>query len=228
VRWSLQCARVPIPLFPLHLVLFPGAHVPLHVFEPRYRQMMADVLGPEDAAVPDASFGVACIREGYEVGAPASTHDVGCVGAVEWVRRHPDGTMDLLVRGTKRFRITARPPDDPYPRAEVAFLEEPAGPRPQEALRLARSALDRYLSVVARLTGVARSEDPLPDDPTLASYAASAVLQVEATRLQQLLETASASERLALAAKLARSEAALLDTVGPPVGRPQFDRSTLN
>jgi uncharacterized protein len=225
---SLQCVPVPIPLFPLHLVLFPGAHLPLHVFEPRYRQMMADVLGPEDAPVSGAAFGVACIREGYEVGARAETYDVGCMGAVEWVRRQPDGTMDLLVRGTKRFRITARPPDDPYPLAEVTFLEEPVGPRPEEALRLAHSAIDRYLSVVARLTGSPRGEDPLPDDPTIASYAAAAVLQVEMTRLQQLLEAASASERLALAAAMARSEAGLLDTVGPPVGRPQFDRSTLN
>jgi Lon protease-like protein len=225
---SLQCGAVPIPLFPLHLVLFPGAHLPLHVFEPRYRQMMADVLGPDDAPRADAAFGVACIREGYEVGAPASTHDVGCLGAVEWVQRHPDGTMDILVRGTRRFRISARPPDDPYPLAEAEFLEETVGPRPDEALRLARSALDRYLSVVARLTASERSEDALPEDPTMASYAAAGVLQVETTRLQQLLEAASASERLALAAKMARSEAAMLDTVGPPVRLPQLDRSTLN
>jgi uncharacterized protein len=225
---SLQCASVLIPLFPLHLVLFPGAHLPLHVFEPRYRQMMAEVLGPDDAPNADAAFGVACIREGHEVGAPAAAHEVGCLGAVEWVRRHPDGTMDLLVRGTRRFRITARPPDDPYPLAEVAILEEPVGPRAEEALKLARNAIDRYRSVVARLTGSERSEDALPDDPTIASYAAAGALQVEARRLQQLLEAASASERLALVAKLARSEAALLETVGPPVVAPQLDRSTMN
>lgn len=217
-----------IPLFPLHVVLFPGARLPLHVFEPRYRRMMEEVLGPDDAPNADASFGVACIREGFEVGAPAETYDVGCLGAVEWVHPQPDGTMDLLVRGTRRFRIDARPPDDPYPQAEVTFLDEPVGPRPDEALRLARSAIERYRSVVARLTASERTEDPLPDDPTMASYAAAGVLQVETAQLQRLLEAASASERLALAATLARSEAALLDTVGPPVGRPQLDRSTLN
>ena len=219
---------MPIPLFPLHVVLFPGAHLPLHVFEPRYRLMMQEILGPDDAPNIDAAFGVACIREGFEVGAPAETHDVGCLGAVEWVRRHPDGTMDLFVRGTRRFRIAVRPPDDPYPQAEVSFLGEPVGPRPEEALRLARSAIERYRAVVARLTGGEPVEDALPDDPTIASYAVAGVLQVENNKLQGLLEATSASERLAMAAKLARSEAALLDTVGPPVGRPQLDRSTLN
>lgn len=220
---------MPIPLFPLHVVLFPGVHLPLHVFEPRYRAMMAEVLGPDDAPRPDASFGVACIREGFEVGARAETHTVGCLGAVEWVRRHPDGTMDLLVRGARRFRIISRPDDDPYPRAEVEFLAEQRGPRPEEALRLARSAIDRYRGVVARLSGQTQDEHKtLADDPVAASFAAAAELQIETPRLQELLEAPNASDRLARVAAIARAEAALLDTVGPPVGRPTLDPSTLN
>lgn len=219
-----------IPLFPLHVVLFPGVHLPLHVFEQRYRAMMADVLGPEGAPNVDASFGVACIREGFEVGARAETHEVGCLGAVEWVRRHPDGTMDLLLRGTRRFRIVERPDDDPYPRATVDFLAEERGPRPEEALRLARRALERYRDVVARLSSThpAAERHRLPDDPVAASFAAAAELQIETPRLQQLLEAPSAADRLARVAAMARSEASLLDTVGPPVGRPPLDPSTLN
>ena len=221
---------MPIPLFPLNLVLFPGVHLPLHVFEPRYRAMMADVLGLEETPNPDASFGVICIREGFEVGVRAETHDVGCLGAVEWVRRQPDGTMDLLVRGTRRFRILDRPDDDPYPRAEVEFLAEERGPRPEEALRLARRAVERYRSVVARLSGADEEEQPftLPDDPVAAGFAASAVLQIETPRRQELLAAPNASDRLTRVASIARSEATLLETVGPPVGRPSLDRSTLN
>ena len=218
-----------IPLFPLHVVLFPGVHLPLHVFEPRYRAMMADVLGPEEAPLADESFGVACIREGFEVGTRAETHDVGCLGSVEWVRRHPNGTMDLLVRGTRRFRIMDRPDDDPYPRAEVEFLAEERGPRPEEALHLARRAIDRYRDVVARLSGEDEEEPfALPDDPIAASFATAAALQIETPRRQELLGSPHASDRLARVAAIARSEAMLLETVGPPVGRPQLDRSTLN
>src|SRR6266542_2037735 len=115
---------MPIPLFPLHVVLFPGAALPLHVFEPRYRTMMSEIL--ESAADPEVrpSFGVVCIREGYEVGAPAETHDVGCIASIEEIDRNADGTMNMIVRGTERFHIDERPADDPYPRAEVTVLKE--------------------------------------------------------------------------------------------------------
>jgi uncharacterized protein len=214
---------VPIPLFPLHVVLFPGAALPLHVFEQRYRTMMSTVL-----AEAEPSFGVACIREGYEVGERAETHDIGTLATVEQVARHEDGTMDLLVRGARRFRIDERPADDPYPRAEVTFLDDVAGPRPERALALARSALDRYLAVVARVSGRERPDLTLPEDPIEASYAASTLLAVDLPLKQRLLEAATASTRLADAAALARSEASLLETVGPPVPRTGLDRTSLN
>lgn len=216
-----------IPLFPLHVVLFPGQRLPLHVFEHRYREMMADVLGTDETTNPDASFGIVCIREGYEVGERAETHDVGCLGVVEWARRHPDGTMDLVVRGARRFRILTRPPDDPYPRADVDLLEEVVGPRATDALALARAALERYAAVAARYAREP-SEVELPAEPTAASYGAAAALAVDATALQSLLEARSASERLAAVAALARSEATLLDTIGVPLRRPPIERTSLN
>ena len=219
---------MPIPLFPLHVVLFPGAALPLHVFELRYRRMMADVLGPEDSPNPDPAFGVACIREGYEVGDRAETHDVGCLGVVELVRRSPDGTMDLVVRGSSRFRIMGRPPDDPYPRADIGALDEPVGPRPEEARRLAVAALNRYLSVVARYTSAELPGLELPEEPVAASYSAAGLLGVDLGVRQTLLEATSASERLARVAAVARSEATLLETVGPPVPRPRIEGSSLN
>ena len=217
-----------IPLFPLHVVLFPGAALPLHVFEPRYREMMTEVLGTEEAPNPDPSFGVVCIRAGYEVGAPSETHDIGCLATVEETVRHKDGTMDLVVRGTERFRIDERPPDDPYPRATVTVLAEKPGRAPERAVQLARAALDRYLAVVARLAGGDSPELTLPPDPVIASFAASALLAVDLPVLQELVEAKTASERLTSVAKIARSEAHLLETVGPPVPRPPVDRASLN
>lgn len=212
-----------VPLFPLHVVLFPGAALPLHVFEPRYREMMAGVL-----ADPEPAFGVVCIREGYEVGAPAETHEVGCLAAVERVEHHDDGTMDMIVRGTHRFRVTERPPDDPYPRGTVSVMKETVGRAPERAVQIARTALERYVEVAARIAGREPPEMTFPSEPIEASYAASMMLAVDLPVVQQLLEAKTAVERLAEVAKIARSEAHLLETVGPPVPRPPVDRASLN
>jgi len=205
-------AGVRIPLFPLHVVLFPSAALPLHVFEQRYRTMMVDVL-----AAPEPAFGVVGIREGYEVGARAETHDVGCLAIVEHSERHADGTTDLLVRGSNRFRIEVRPDDDPYPQADVVVLDEPEGPRASEAMRLARAALERYAIVVAQTARHAPVPIALSDDPVAASYEAASALAVDLPLLQQLIEAASAAERLARVASIARAEASLLDVIGAPL-----------
>jgi Lon protease-like protein len=220
--------EVQISLFPLHVVLFPGAALPLHVFEPRYREMMTEVLGTDAAPNPEPGFGVVCIRAGYEVGAPAETHEVGCLASVEQAVRHPDGTMDLVVRGTERFRIDERPPDDPYPRASVSIIQEKPGRAADRAVQLAHAALDRYLAVVARFADMEPPELSLPADPVAASFAASALLAVDLPVLQELVEAKTASERLASVARIARSEAHILETIGPPAPRPGIDRATLN
>lgn len=190
--------------------------------------MMTEVLGTDKAPNPEPRFGVVCIRAGYEVGAPAETHDVGCLASVEEAVRHKDGTMDLIVRGTQRFRIDERPPDDPYPRASVTVLDEKPGRAPDRAVQLARAALDRYLAVIARFADKETPELTLPSDPVAASFAASALLVVDLPVLQELAEAKTASERLTSVAKIARSEAHILETVGPPAARPGIDRASLN
>jgi Lon protease-like protein len=224
---------VLVPLFPLHTVLFPGAPLPLRVFEPRYRAMMAELLGDPPSVHPSVTqepqpFGVARIREGVEVGGRADTEVVGCLAVVRFVRLHPDGSLDLLAAGTRRFRIVERLDDDPYPRVDVTLLDEPEGPRAAEARRLANAALERYLSVASRL----RSEEPppvdLPDDPVEASYAVAAAIALEPRDAQALLQVTTAARRLVFAAQLARSEASLLETIGPPVPGPRSDAVSPN
>ena len=198
------------------------------MFEARYRAMIGEVLGTEDAPNPEPRFGVVCIRAGYEVGAPAETHDVGCLVSVEQAVHHEDGTIDLVVRGTQRFRIDERPPDDPYPRASVTVLDEKPGRAADRAVQLARAALDRYLAVIARFADKEPPDVALPSDPVAASFAASALLVVDLPVLQELAEAKTASERLTNVARIARSEAHLLETVGPPAPRPGIDRASLN
>lgn len=227
-----------IPLFPLNTVLLPGAPLPLRVFEPRYRAMMAALLGEggadESGGPPPRSggeapaFGVARIREGLEVGGRAETHDVGVLASIEWVRRETDGTMELLGRGTRRFRIEERLEEDPFPRAVVTILDEPRGPNPVDALRFAQAAMSRYGRAVAQLLRTEPEESTLPDDPVVASYAFAAALTVEPNVVQALLEAPTATERLVRAATIARAEANLLTVVGPPVRRPTIESASLN
>jgi Lon protease-like protein len=227
-----------IPLFPLNTVLLPGASLSLRVFEPRYRTMMSDLLGdvvpgspggqPARTGDEAASFGVARIREGFEVGGRAETHDVGVIAAFEWVRMDTDGTLELLARGTRRFRIEDRLDDDPYPRAVVALLDEPVGPSPEKALGFARSAMVRYVRAVAQLLRSEPEDVTLPDDPVAASYALAATLSVEPNVVQALLEAPTATERLVRAAAIARAEANLLTVVGPPARRPTIESTSLN
>ncbi|MDT7599151.1 MAG: uncharacterized protein QOK26_1228 [Pseudonocardiales bacterium] len=93
-----------LPLFPLGTVLMPGTSLPLHVFEPRYRQLTIDLV---TGTVPGKEFGVIAVREGW---APDSDgihglHRVGCTAELRDVRKLPDGRFDIVTRGSRRFRL---------------------------------------------------------------------------------------------------------------------------
>jgi hypothetical protein len=208
-----------LPLFPLHLVLFPGAQAPLKVFEPRYRAMMERVLGD------DRRLGVVAIRQGMEVRGPAETFEVGTISTVDQVRRDAKGGLDMVVTGAARFRIETRLPDDPFPIAQVGVIEERPGEAPGRLLPDARAAINRYVSVVAQIQGTDVVAPALPPDPIAASFALAAILRLDIPQAQQLLEAPDAAARLLLATELAYREARLLDAVGPSVGRPQGTHS---
>lgn len=211
-----------MPLFPLHLVLFPGSTAPLHVFEPRYRAMIEHVLAG------DRRFGIAAIRQGMEVGGPAEVYEVGTVAQIEQVQRAEDGRMALVARGTERFRVVTRSPDDPFPRAEVELLAEHLGADADRGMTHARAAVHRYLSVVAKLRGTDVIAPALgDDDPVRVSFALADALHIDLPDRQRLLEAPDVATRLALIEQLARNEARLLETVGPSVGRPT-DSISLN
>ena len=217
-----------IPLFPLNTVLLPGIDQYLFVFEERYRRLMLDLVGPHDDVLnPDASFGVACIRDGFEVGPPAETHTVGTVARI--LRSEREGnTFHVAVRGDRRFRILERLPDDPYPLAEVELLTEPAGEHVDRALELARGGIQRYVDAMTKGMKEHGVRVPLPPDPAMASYKIAAMLGLPIPACQRLLETPTTSERLARLAALAYREAPLLETIGFPLPRPELRANSLN
>src|SRR5215204_4326060 len=97
-----------LPMFPLGSVLLPGAVLPLHVFEDRYRELVRDCL-----AAPEHEFGVTMIERGSEVGGGDQRSNVGTVARMAQVAELADGRYALVCIGTRRIRVVAWLPDDP-------------------------------------------------------------------------------------------------------------------
>src|SRR5258707_10636188 len=102
-----------LPMFPLGSVLFPYALMPLHVFEPRYRQLVDRCLAG------DGTFGVVLIERGSEVGGGDVRFDVGTRTRIHRAEQLDDGRWVLLTVGTERISVRRWLPDDPFPRAEI-------------------------------------------------------------------------------------------------------------
>jgi Lon protease-like protein len=191
-------------MFPLGTVLFPHALLPLRVFEPRYRVMTEHVLRG------DGEFGVVLIERGSEVGGGDTRFDTGTLARVVRTERLPDGGYFLATVGTRRIRVTRWLPDDPYPRAEVADVEET---RPTDA----SAARDRARAALDDVCAVYRERDPrvpgVPDvaaDAIQASYELAAISPLGPLDAQRVLETATATGRLDLLAELLADHARLL------------------
>jgi uncharacterized protein len=200
-----------LPLFPLGTVLLPGALLPLHVFEPRYRQLTVDLV---TGAVPDRSFGVVAIRQGWEVGEEnvAALHDVGCSAVLQTANRLPDGRFDLTTVGGSRFRLLSVDASSaPYLVGEVEWLPDTAAPPEVEALlplltESAQAAYNRYREA-ALLDG-----KPAPTTDDLAYHLAGECLLTLEDR-QRLLEETSLPRRLRLIRQILHREAGILSTL---------------
>jgi len=107
-----------IPMFPLGSVLFPAMPLALQVFEERYLKMMGAILDADDAV-----FGVVLIERGSEVGGGDQRFDIGTTARILQIEA-PEGPLQVVARGDRRFRVVSWLDEDPYPMAEVEFLEE--------------------------------------------------------------------------------------------------------
>jgi Lon protease-like protein len=181
-----------LPLFPLRTVLFPGMGLPLHVFEERYRLMLRECLES------DRRFGVCLIRHGEEVGEPAEPYAIGTEAEILSARKLPDGRMDLMVVGRRRFRVATILQWRPYIAGDVGLLPEDddAAERTVELARETRAALVAYVQQTLELSDRGFTPLSLPRDPVGLSYAAAALLRIAPQQKQSLLEEDSVAARL--------------------------------
>jgi uncharacterized protein len=142
-----------IPLFPLgDVVLFPRVPLPLHIFEPRYRKMVADAL------VGERVVGMVLLRPGWEAdyGARPPVFESGCAGLIDRWEQLPDGRYNIVLRGLSRFRVREEHAGAPYRLASVEPLPDDLGPADVLATARARvveriaQAADVSATVVAR------------------------------------------------------------------------------
>lgn len=196
--------------------------LPLRIFEPRYRQMIAECL--EEGH----SFGVVAIREGGETG-PATPHDVGTLAKIIRIERLDDGRMNLLVSGASRFEIVKTANDRPYLRGQVRIIPE-AGDDIEATARLTEEtarAFQRYSNLVRALVGQEPQEPEPPMEPELLSYLIAAALNLQLGEKQALLAERRTDERLALELRMLRKEIGLLKEMVAHAGSAQA-RPSLN
>ncbi len=174
-----------LAMFPLGTVLFPGAALPLHVFEPRYRTMMDEVMAT------DRRFGVVLIARGSEVGGGDERVGVGTEADIAEAEQLPDGRWVLVATGLWRVAIDAWLPDDPYPIAMVRAL--PDGPPADEALAQRAAAANRRAWGLLSELGRVRAGEQTHD---LAPWRLCDAAPLGALDRQWLLEIDEATERL--------------------------------
>ncbi len=193
-----------LPLFPLRIVLFPGALLPLHIFEPRYQQLLADL------SVGEPRFGL--LPPGDHGGLPAPGA-IGCAALLRGVQALSEGRANIVVSGERRFRfLEPAPAATPYHQGIVEWIDDlPDIQIPTEADLLRLRALgERYAQALNTLQDHSL-EVRLPARAAELSFEVAALLEWDFEARQHLLEIRSATERVvrllqALPALVARAE----------------------
>ena len=168
-----------IPIFPLPgVVLLPGTMLPLHIFEPRYR----------DALAGERTIGMAMIKPGWESSGPTSDiHPVGGAGRIVEAEELPDGRYNIVLEGEFRYRVVSESPPAPYRVAEVEEIASIPFADAGDALRISTEATSLFREIAA-----AMEAPPLPEEPLEPERLASELavrLRYDSSELQVLLET---------------------------------------
>jgi Lon protease-like protein len=181
-----------LPMFPLSSVLFPGAVLPLQVFEPRYVELVGDV----EAA--DRRFGVVLIEKGHEVGGLDTRTNVGTVAQIVRRGSAEDGRILLTAIGRERIRVVEWRDDDPYPRADVVPYPEPdPGPDVLSTIEHVLKTRRRLLAFAIEMGATGQRLDlRLPEDPIEATWAMCEAAPVGPFDRHRLLEIETSAERL--------------------------------
>lgn len=184
-----------LPLFPLDLVLLPGGSLPLHIFEPRYREMISECLAEKQP------FGVVRSKEG-------DLAEIGCTAAIlEVIKKYDDGRMDIATEGRRRFEVMQLNQERSFLRAEVFYLEDKPG-------RATPDQVAQALRLHREIMAVAGAEpDPAAKiDEKQLSFRLVSSLPLDLDFKQSMLGMHSEEERL-------RAVIAALETILPAVRR---------
>ncbi len=218
-----------LPLFPLNTVLFPRMPLPLHIFEPRYQEMMTRCIRER------IGFGVLLIADGGEIGANADTVTIGTIARIVNVDELDDGRMNMLTMGVVRFRLLKSYDHHPYMSGDIEAWEDEMGDA--KALpKLTKAAHSAYINYVAELAELMDEQDRpgqivAPMDPQVLSYTIAANLQVPNEDKQKLLEIETVEGRLARELELLESEHGFLQRVKlmrETFARKDFDKFSNN
>jgi Lon protease-like protein len=187
-------------MFPLGSVLMPGRLLTLHVFEPRYVELVQHCL-----AADSHEFGVVLITRGSEVGGGDQRCDVGTVAQMVQVAQTPDGRYAVVALGTRRIRVERWLPDDPFPIAEVSDFDDADGGDQLHSTAVGRAVSDLAAKVRRAAALALELGDPVGDpgdaispDPELASHQLAAMAPVADSDRYRVLCVPGTSERLSL------------------------------
>lgn len=210
-----------IALFPLTSALVPGLLLPLHIFEPRYRLMVQELLQrPQE----DREFGMVSVRSG--TGQPSGSSGpslspdalftLGVSAMLREATELDDGRFDIVCVGGRRFTLLSVDTSRPLWRAQVEFLPDPIlnaeDPAIAPVVSGALSALERYRTSLRGLLGEDHlADEALPQDPTVLSYLITAALTVDPQTRTDLLAAVDGAERLRRAIRIMRIESTLID-----------------
>lgn len=200
-----------MPMFPLGMPLLPGAVLPLHVFEPRYRQMVRDILA-DDVDPPE--FGVVMIERGHEVGGGDERAAVGTIARIVDIQVAPDGRYAIAAVGAERLRVVAWLPDDPYPLADVdRWPDDDSGAvLTTDTIEALHARVREINARVRELGEMAPPPDTdISDDPRLALFHLAALSPLGAADRQRILAAPGSAERLVALREALDDAAAVLE-----------------
>src|SRR6266700_854350 len=194
-----------IPVFPLDHVLLPGLPLPLHIFEPRYRQMLADIEASR------GGFGIVALSRGSETSADVDFAKIGTLAEILEKEPYPDGSCDLLTVGSRRFRIVdVDSSAKPYLQAQVEWLSEDDGDLPADLALMVTALFGRYSQVLSDVSDRDRDVE-LVGDPVRLSYEVAARVQLPVSQRQKLLAMPTAADRLLACLIVMRREITLIE-----------------
>lgn len=177
-----------LPIFPLSVVLFPGIPLPLHIFEPRYKRMLADCL------TADRRFGITPIA-GSDV---PESGAVGCIAEIRVNQELPDGRSNIVVVGGSRFLLSRLLDESlPYLTADVQpFEDDGDSAPPADRIEALRQLFTHYFAGLRELNDTTPEEPALPDDAVSLSFQVAGGIECDLGVKQRLLAERSTARRV--------------------------------